>query len=182
MAVNSFSPFMSPSSGMGYSGADPVRLPYQQPSGGSGMGMPNFSPVQLPNQPASPPPMSVRNAQMMARYLPGSGTGVDPNFSPTTTAQRGGYQNMVPQRLRGLFQQFQGANPGMTNYDQYRQSTGYASRAPVNPSPIATAMQGQMNSMGTPPAQPQATGAPAAAGAPVVNALMRNRTTPNNTY
>lgn len=68
----------------------------------------------------APRPMSQRDIQMMARYLPGSGTTVDPNASPNALANRfgGNFRNMVPQHLQGRFDEMQrmAGGGGMGSY------------------------------------------------------------------
>ena len=116
----------SPPAGMGYAGASPVQLP-----GVPTLGPNQASPVQLPGQQPSsgaggvlgamtPRPMSQRETQMMARYLPGSGAGVDPLASRGSVAQAGGWQNFARQnygsKVGGMFDQFMRQNPGMNSY------------------------------------------------------------------
>ena len=110
----------------GYVGFSPVQLPGQTPTLGSNQA----SPVQFPSGQAqgsggmfgamAPRPMSQRDIQMMARYLPGSGTTVDPNASPNALANRfgGNFRNMVPQRLQGRFDEMQrmAGGGGMGSY------------------------------------------------------------------
>ena len=133
--------------GMGYAGSGPVQAPpggWGQPSQGAAQGAsggllgnmgnpPDFGP-QLPGQSAamraygsSPVAgMDNRTFQMMARYLPNSGTGVDPVASPGTVQNKygGDWAKMIPQNLQGQFQQFQNAMGGMTDYNQFRASQG----------------------------------------------------------
>lgn len=48
-----------------------------------------------------------RTFQMLGRYLPGSGTAVDPLSSPAALAKAGGdFSKLVPARNRAQFEQF----------------------------------------------------------------------------
>lgn len=67
--------------------------------------------------------MDARTYAMLARYLPGSGTGVDPLSSPGQIAKYGGWEQFnkatMNPKVRALWDQFRGYNPNMKDYGDF---------------------------------------------------------------
>lgn len=108
-------PYMPPSFGV----TQQTPTQGQAPAPGSLLGP--LTPSQQGGQFGSmPPAIYQRMLQGAARYLPGSKSPMDPNFSQNLLAKSGGnWRSMIPDRAKSSFGEFERQFGQMDNFSQY---------------------------------------------------------------